>query len=48
MDYEVIKVFECNGEGMIIVKVSGAAYVMDKEEWKKVFGKWHPERWETC
>ncbi len=45
MYYELIKVFECNGKEMVIVKVTDAAHVMDKEEWKKVFGKWHPERW---
>jgi len=45
MNYKLIKEFECNGKEMVIVKVNGAAHVMDKEEWKKVFGKWHPERW---
>ncbi len=47
MNYELIKEFKCNGKEMVIVKLSGAAHVMDKEEWKKVFGKWHPERWEN-
>lgn len=47
MYYELIKEFECNGKEMIIVKTKGATHVMDKEEWKRVFGKWHPERWEN-
>jgi len=32
---------------MVIIKTDGAAHVMDKEEWRKVFGKWHLERWEN-
>lgn len=47
MNYELVKEFECNGKEMVIVKISGAAHVMDKEEWKKVFGKWYPERWKN-
>lgn len=47
MDYKVIREFECNGKEMVIVKTSGAAHVMDKEEWKKVFGQWHPEKWKN-
>ncbi len=47
MDYKVIREFECNGKEMVIVKTSGAAHVMDKEEWKKVFNKWHSDRWEN-
>ncbi len=47
MYYELIKEFECNGKEMVIVKTSGAAHVMDKEEWKKVFGQWYPERWKN-
>ncbi len=35
MNYELIREFECNGKEMVIVKTSGAAHVMDKEEWKK-------------
>ncbi len=45
MDYKLIKEFECNGKEMVIVKTNCAAHVMDKEEWKKVYGRWHPERW---
>ncbi len=45
MDYKVIREFECNGKEMVIVKASGAAHIMDKEEWKQIFSKWHPSRW---
>ncbi len=44
MDYKVIREFECNGKEMVIVKASGAAHIMDKEEWEQVFNKWHPDR----
>lgn len=43
--YEIISKFECCGENMIIVKLRGNIHVISTEEWKKIYGKNHPERW---
>lgn len=47
MEYELIKVFECCGENIVIVRFENAAHIMSMEEWKSVYGKLHPERWEN-
>lgn len=46
-EYEVIKEFECHGKPMVIVRIGNAVHVMNMEEWHKVYGRNHQEKWET-
>lgn len=46
-EYEVIKEFECHGKQMVTVRIRNAAHVMSLEEWHKVYGRNHQEKWET-
>ena len=45
--YEVIKEFECHGEQMVTVRIGNAAHVMSLEEWRKVYGRSHQDKWKT-
>ena len=45
--YEVIKEFECHGEQMVTVRIRNAAHVMSLEEWHKIYGRNHQDKWET-
>lgn len=45
--YEIVKEFECYGKPMVTVRVGNAAHVMSREEWQKVYGRNHKDRWET-
>lgn len=45
--YEVIKEFECHGEQMVTVRIGNAAHVMSLEEWRKVYGRNHQDKWKT-
>lgn len=45
--YEVIKEFECHGKQMVTVRIGNAAHVMSQEEWHKVYGRNHQDRWNT-
>lgn len=45
--YEVIKEFECHGNRMVTVRIGNAAHVMTLEEWHKIYGRNHQEKWET-
>lgn len=45
--YEVIKKFECHGKQMVTVRTRNAAHVMSQEEWNKVYGRNHQDRWIT-
>lgn len=45
--YKVIKEFECYGKPMVTVRIDKAAHVMSREEWQKICGRNHLERWET-
>lgn len=47
MDIEVIASFICCGEYMVVVKLEHGTHVMSHEEWKRVYGKLHPELWEN-
>lgn len=47
MDIEVIASFICCGEYMVVVKLEHGTHVMTHEEWKRVYGKLHPELWEN-
>lgn len=44
MSREVVKHFICCGKQMVIVELENSAHVMTLEEWKRVYGKLHPER----
>ena len=44
-EYKVIKEFDCYGKQMVTVRTGNAAHVMSQEEWHKVYGKNHQEKW---
>ena len=44
-EYKVISEFCCNGKPMVTVRIGGAAHVMSQEEWHKVYGRNHQDRW---
>lgn len=46
-EYEVIKEFGCHGKQMVTVRVGSVAHVMSQEEWHKVYGRSHQEKWKT-
>ena len=46
-EYEVIKEFECHGKPMVTVRIGSAAHVMSQEEWHKIYGRNHQDKWET-
>ncbi len=45
--YEVIKEFECHGEQMVAVRIKNNAQVMSLEEWHKIYGRNHQDKWAT-
>lgn len=45
--YKVIKEFSCYGKPMVTVRIGSAAHVMSQEEWHKVYGRNHQEKWKT-
>ena len=46
-EFEIIKEFECYGKPMVTVRSGIAAHVMSLEEWHKVYGMNHQERWKV-
>ena len=46
-EYKVIKEFEYHGKPMVTVRIGNAAHVMSQEEWRKVYGRNHQEKWKT-
>lgn len=46
-EYKVIKEFDCYGKQMVTVRIGNAAHVMSLEEWHKVYGRNHQEKWDT-
>ena len=46
-EYEVIKEFECYGKPMVTVRIGSATHVMSQEEWHKIYGRNHQEKWKT-
>lgn len=46
-EYKVISEFLCRGKQMVTVRVGSAAHVMSKEEWCKVYGRSHQDRWKN-
>ena len=46
-DFKVISEFCCYGKQMVAVRIGNAAHVMSLEEWHKVYGRSHQEKWKT-
>lgn len=46
-EYEVIKEFECHGKQMVTVMIKNNAHVMSLEEWHKIYGRNHQNKWAT-
>lgn len=44
-EYELIREFMCNGTMMVIVRLEHGVHTMPLDEWKRTYGKLHPERW---
>lgn len=38
--------FTTNGVDYVVVKLENATHVMTEMDWKKTYGKLHPERWD--
>lgn len=45
-EYEVVGRFDCHGIDMVIIRMGDATHVMSTDDWKKVWGRLHPGRWE--
>lgn len=43
--YNVVDEFWCCGKQMVTVRIGNAAHVMGQDEWHKIYGRNHPERW---
>ena len=41
----IVGKFAINGTDYIVVKMESATHVMPEMDWKKVYGKLHPEKW---
>lgn len=46
-DYKVIAEFVCYGKPMVTIMIGNAAHVMSQDEWHKVYGREHQDRWKT-
>ena len=46
-EYKVISEFCCCGKPMVTVRIGNAAHVMSCEEWHKLYGRIHQDRWNT-
>lgn len=44
-EYELIREFMCNGKQMVIIRIKNCVHTMPLDEWKRTYGKLHPERW---
>lgn len=44
-EYKGISEFECHGKQMVTVRIGNAAHVMSMEEWRKVYGRNHQDKW---
>lgn len=43
--YNVVDEFCCCGKQMVTVRTGNTAHVMSQDEWRKIYGRNHPERW---
>ena len=46
-EFEAISEFCCNGKPMVTIRSGNVAHVMSLEEWHKVYGRNHQDKWET-
>lgn len=46
-DFKVISEFCCHGKKMVTVRIGNAAHVMSLEEWHKVYGRNHQDKWKN-
>lgn len=46
-EYRKINEFECCGKDMVVVRGANSCHVMTMKEWRKIYGRNHPERWEN-
>lgn len=46
-EFKVISEFCCDGKPMVTVRTGSVAHVMSQEEWHKVYGRNHQEKWKT-
>lgn len=46
-EYELISKFKCNGKSMVIVRIGNAAHVMSQDEWRKIYGRNHQDKWKN-
>lgn len=46
-DFKVIFEFCCYGKQMVAVRIGNAAHVMSQEEWHKIYGRNHQNKWAT-
>lgn len=46
-EFKVISEFCCDGKPIVTVRTGSAAHVMSQEEWHKVYGRNHQEKWKT-
>lgn len=45
-EFKVVSEFCCHGKQIVIVRIRNAAHVMSLEEWHKIYGRNHQDRWE--
>lgn len=45
--YNVVEEFGCCGKQMVTVRTENAAHVMEQDEWRKIYGRNHQDRWEN-
>lgn len=45
--YKVVSEFLCCGKPMVTVRIGNAAHVMALEDWHKIYGRNHQDKWET-
>lgn len=46
-NYRVISEFCCHRKPMVTVRIGNAAHVMSLEEWCKIYGRNHHDKWKT-
>ena len=46
-EYKVISEFCCCEKHMVTVRTGNTAHVMTLEDWRKVYGRNHQDKWET-
>lgn len=44
-EFEVVSDFCCHGKQMVTVRTGNAAHVMTLEDWHKIYGRKHQDKW---